>query len=627
MKSGVLLRAGALLALAFVAACDDPTSPGGNVPPDPDGPPGLVSSIRTLSRFSTTLTATGSFRPGQPVVITLSARALHGTQSAQLDIVLPEVARAELLGGYNAPPRPGAQIGPAVSRRTGLGRGAETQERYVAVFPEPGYYSVWGSVRSDDPAVGDSTLMQNEAHRVLYIYISESGGRVTERFEPDLLPPAAIRSLGPVRQREGVRPRPSGLPRPPRGTASASLASARVQPALSVGAQATMNIVASYYNASTGQYVPVADAEYELYTYDANFNLIQSDVGRFTPANGALLVSCDAYYAEIDVYANNSRTAVGNASNNFRIGQLLTGYSFYPQSDCSKGWTAHWTAMDAVPSHVFTNLNRIQQRSAAHFGRTRPQMAAIVVNDASYIPSAYCPNGNTGIPNCGHGGTGDYLRINAYVDTSPNGYGDQVWGKAGLFVQGHEYGHGFHEKALAGLMRYYKDCGGTHSMLTVMPNMGCALGEGFADYFAIAVLPGETGYDHAYETNHYYVNEVRKTSTDGSRSEAAISAFLFDVTDGNTVAGAETHDLVQYSGSVVATVMSTCEVYQGGAWILNNGIDHLVYCFERNVDPAVTGSTTFFTTRSPDPTQQRVSSAVTSPTEIRKLWRKNLYAM
>lgn len=624
MVSATFLRTGALAALVLVAACDDnPVSSNPGPGPEP-GEPGAVASVRTFPRFATELTATGSFRPGQPIQITLSARALRGTEGAQLEIVLPEVARAQVLGGYDAAPRPGAQISPASSRRTSMGRGSETQQHHVVTFPEPGYYSVWGTVRSDDAATADSGMVQNEAHKVLYLYIDERGGGVTEEFDPERLPATALRTLGPRRERPDVQPAPN-LPRPPRmAGASASAGSGGAQ---SVMAQAgSMTVILDYYNASAGQYWPVADAEYSLALYDANFNVIGSTSG-FTPANGNVVVNCSVYYASLYVYAYNSRTSVGRNATNFRVGETLTSYAFYPQSDCAAGRTYAFPNPTPVVAHVFNNLNRAQEGAVRVFGRNRPQMDAIIVNDASQIASRYCVNGTQAILGCGHGGADDYLRINEYVDPAPGGYGDQVWGQAGTFVQTHEYGHGYHEKALGGLMRYYNNCGGYHDMLTVMPNMACAYGEGFANYFAIVARPGETGYDYTWETNYYYLNEVRKTSTDGSRSESAIAAFLYDITDANTVAGAEAHDVVSYSGSVIADMMLTCKVYQGGAWILNAGIDHLVYCMERRVDPAVTGSSTYFTTRSPDPTGQQSSSAVTDPAQIRKLWLKNLYAM
>jgi hypothetical protein len=474
----------------------------------------------------------------------------------------------------------------------------------MVVFDEPGYYSVWGSVRSGDPIEADSGLVQNESHHVLYIYISESGGRVTEQFDPSLLPATAERSLGPIRERPDVRPPPADLPE---SRGNGAFSASREATAAAFG---TISVLVDYWDPTASVYRPVADADYLLYLYDANFTQTQRISG-VLPSNGTIQVDCSVYYATLKVYSFNSRASVGDPST-FRIGQTVTNYNFYPQSDCSSGYSYKYPGATPAPSHIFNSLNRTAIAAQSFFGRTRARMSAVIVGEP---PSAYCPNGTGSYGGCTHGGADDYLRIEL----------NQLWGAAGVWVQAHEYGHGFQEKALGGFMRYYNNCGGAHYLTAPMPNMHCALGEGFADYFAVATRPGETGDDAEWERNSFYVNNVTPTTSDGSRWEAAIAAFLYDITDGNTVAGPEAHDVVQYSGSVVANVIASCEVYQGGTWIMNNGIDHLVYCFERNVDPAVTGSSTYFPTRSPDPTSQWSSSAVTSPTEIRKLWRRNLY--
>lgn len=79
----------------------------------------------------------------------------------------------------------------------------------------------------------------------------------------------------------------------------------------------------------------------------------------------------------------------------------------------------------------------------------------------------------------------------------------------------------------------------------------------------------------------------------------------------------------------MAQLLKTCRAsYSNGSVIPNNGIDHVVWCMERAVDPAITAGTQYFATRSPDPTGQ--SESATEPStwnksHIRTLWRKNLY--
>jgi hypothetical protein len=268
-------------------------------------------------------------------------------------------------------------------------------------------------------------------------------------------------------------------------------------------------------------------------------------------------------------------------------------------------------------SHVFTNMNRTISASEAFFSYRRPFIEVDLVSDTI---SGYCPvSGFGGICN-----RADYVRIGTRTSDR---YGPQVWGTNGVFVQAHEYGHAFHEKALGGFYhRYYSGCG--YHDWTLPTSLGCALIEGFASYFAVATRRQATGnYEYWVETNAFY------PGGDGSIVEGPVASFLYDITDSNWwglgTQGApvgqrdEHHDNIVYSGSYVAGVIASCQVRQNGVWTSNTGIDHLVYCFERQVDPTVTGSSTYFHTRNPDPTEQNQTG--TPDTAIRALWLKNLY--
>lgn len=105
--------------------------------------------------------------------------------------------------------------------------------------------------------------------------------------------------------------------------------------------------------------------------------------------------------------------------------------------------------------------------------------------------------------------------------------------------------------------------------------------------------------------------------------EGAVAAFFFDITDGAN----ESHDHVCYPGSYVANIIETCSVLDGG-WQRADGMDHLIYCFEQEVDPTVTGSGTYFPTRSVDPTDQEewaTEPSGWSQADVRTLWTCNLY--
>jgi hypothetical protein len=198
----------------------------------------------------------------------------------------------------------------------------------------------------------------------------------------------------------------------------------------------------------------------------------------------------------------------------------------------------------------------------------------------------------------------------------------------------HELGHAAHEKALNGNVAG-GSCPSPH-YLDGAYNLACAYSEGFGNFHAAAIRSSEIGYYYSYfqyndgyPGHTYSGNTVTGTSTDGSINESAVAAFLLDLTDSDS----ETHDLTAYPGSYVSQVIRTCEVYRRISWISTwvraTGVDHLTYCFENQVDPAVTGSSVYFTTRSPDPTGQRESAAEPFGSwnrwNIRTVWLRDLY--
>jgi hypothetical protein len=624
-------RAAVAGVLALLAACSDdtPSLPAPGEPPDLTARDGAPSSIPTRPRFNLDLQVNGALRPGVPIQLVLTATGTAETSAADLEIVLPEVASAEESGWTDYRPIQGRAVPAAASRRVSLGNGGKTVLQQTVTFPQPGYYTVLASARTRDadsiPDVENGELLLDESHTALYLLVDERGGRMMSALDRRALPPTSLGLLGPHRERTGVAAPPADLGRPPRPRAPRDgLAPSATLLALTPPARQTtgssLRVVTRYLDWSTRTYKVVPGADFYLSLYNSSFAYIGSRSG-YLAADGSVSVGCgEAYYAELSVYAWNDRASVGGP-NDFRSGQELVYLPFYPGTDCARG-TLNADAAP-IPSHVFVSLNLTAAGAQQHFGRSRPQMPALITADTTVKYSTYCAT--SGLRGCNVDGQGDFLRIQT---DSTKGYGQQVWGQTGTWITTHEYGHAFHEKSLGGFMRYYGGCNFpvTHSLTTLNTTMLCALPEGFANYFAVAARPDETGYDYATEINHYYRTYLG--GQDGSRAEGAIAAFFYDLTDANrwpTAVPPDTFDAVTYAGSVVADVITGCQVYQGGSWIFNNGIDHLVYCFERRVDPAVTGSTKYFPTRSPDPTSYSVASTVTNAAAVRKLWRRNLY--
>lgn len=598
-------RAALLLVLgAVLSGCDAAEDIFGGGGDGRDDPPTSAS----LARFNVDLRATGAFRPGQPVQLTMSVRALLSTNDAKVDLVLPEAAEAELRGGWDSyEPVRGQALRPLASRRQALGRGAVTQHQASITFPRPGYYSVWASVTSTDSVVQEGRPVQNAEHRVLYLWISETGGRVMDRYDPTLVPDGSLPGLGPLR---------------PRDTGAGGGASASRQVAQQAG---YVNVLVDYWNPDASAYTPIPNALYTVQIYNSAGTLLQT-MRNQTPASGFINIPCSAGYRfVVSVWAQNGWVTAGTTTSNYRGGQQIVNATYYPSSSC--GTNVYPTAPSDV-SHVFVNMTTVASNASSFFGYSRTAvLPVLLVYSESQPYSSYCPtNAYLG---CTSGN--DFVRINTYTGST---YGNQVWGSNGVWTQAHEFGHAYHEKALGGYVDLFwkaANCTANHPV-TAASKLGCAYPEGFADYFAVATRGDATGYEYGFELNYYYLGQPTRPA-DGSIVEGAVASFLYDITDGNrwgvgTPGGQpdEAHDAVAYPGRLVADMVRTCQVLQSGVWTRATGIDHIVHCLEKAVYTAITGSATYFPSRSPDPTSQTSSSSVTwDATQTRKLWLKNLY--
>lgn len=206
----------------------------------------------------------------------------------------------------------------------------------------------------------------------------------------------------------------------------------------------------------------------------------------------------------------------------------------------------------------------------------------------------------------------EYERIEITA-TGPNA---AIWSPPyDLFTLAHEYGHALHQGALGGIHKY-GDCGSSHRLDQPI-NVGCAFSEGFADYHAVATMGGELGaYYSGVASNLFY------PGGDGSIIEGPFASLLFDISD---AAGDEAFDSIQLSGAYVASTIRDCRLTMGTGSSKVDGSDYMVYCLERQLDPATQN---YFTQRSLGAIS--VSPGVTAPTgwtlaAIRALWRRDLF--
>jgi hypothetical protein len=587
-------------AAVVTAACDNLTSgPGG-------GREDSLLAPASMDRFGVEVRAAGAFRPGEPVQITVVSRANLRTSDAEIRLVLPEVAAARE-SSWERPRLPvDRPATPELSERAAMARGQTITRTVSVTVPRPGYYQVVAttaqrSEREDDepPASGND---QNVAHDEIWLWIAESGGRATDRFDPSLFPAGTWQVPGPLSPTSGPRPgagaETSAGPRPARSATGPS-------PSHS-GYAGYVDSHAMYHNNDTGGLAPIRNARAEYTIMDRLGRFIRTEV-KTTDAGGLSWVAC---YSDANGHGRyRYRVLLDNERVGMELPEVINLEGDFA-TDCGVAFT------DQVPStqslgkeraHVYSNLDKGIRNGDAFFGIQRAKILVRLDPNASY--STYDWNGS------------DRL----IIDTQPNtGYGDQVWGPYGAFVQAHEYGHAYHETALGGVKRYYTGaCPSPHDMWRQTTH-ACAIAEGFPDYYSVVVLGSATGYMLTDIENGRYspssTNEWGfRPGDNGSIIEGAFASFLYDITDPAN----ETHDQTAYPGRYVADIIRTCEVYSG-AWRLNTGSDHVTYCFLGTI----TDTTAFG--RSPAPTSLRHGAAEpeaysTRYFKIRKNYQKNLF--
>ena len=278
------------------------------------------------------------------------------------------------------------------------------------------------------------------------------------------------------------------------------------------------------------------------------------------------------------------------------------GFSGSFSSDCGASYQLF---LGSGPSRIFENMNKSYYGSVALLGVARPGIT--VVLDPNADNSFYDPS-------------------NDRITIKSTSGADHIWGIQGKFIEAHEYGHAVQEKALGGNAAS-GNCPVPH-FVDGAHNLQCAYSEGFADFHGAATRPdlADFAYRDEFEADQDFPgHHGLGNPLDGSIIEGAVAAFLYDLADPSN----ETHDSAQFAGSYIAQIIQTCQVnvtFVG--WVRANGIDHLTYCFEQTVDPSITGSSTYFVTRSPDPTQES-QSATTPPgwtqAKIRNEWVWNEY--
>lgn len=517
--------------------------------------------------FVIDVAVTGTFTPGGALRVSFDARANVWSEAAEVRVVLPEVEAMERQG-WKLPLRlPVRTRLPA--RQTWqlqLSPGQRAQHELSVTIPLPGYYRVVVSALRRSPEA-PFTMDGSEIQPAVH---AQAWLYINEKGGR-VVPSDSVPWWGPAARSS----RSSDV----RLTSSVAMLT---EPSCSE----TTAVCgwAGWYNADSSRYEPFSGVHVHGIIREAQSGNGVGDFDDWTDVDGYVYMS---YCDQLDYYVTGTATL---SSSEVTISPSMSNEFSY--TGC--GVLIPLGPLADEEAKSLTDIEDLAPRSRSFYGYSRPKLRVRVSWD---------PN----LPYAGvyyRGGDSVVVRY------------DQVWGEFGRKMIAHEYGHALHWVALGGYPTF-NPCdpavgyGSEH-------NLQCALREGFAEYHAVNTALAVPSYVDRLERN-----TTLDVGEDGSIVPYAVGAVLHDLTD----AVAETQDAAAYPGSYVSDVLRTCEVDQSG-WIAEDGVDHVVYCLERQVDPTITGSATYFVTRASDPVAQR-EGAVEPPTwssaDIRQVWKWNLY--
>lgn len=586
MRYPVLL----LTVLSFVGACDVTAPPTYNSDRAVNPAFDRVLDLQSVPRFSSALTAHGSFKPGEPIEIIATGNANLSTRDVEFRVVLPEVAAASEAGWETPFSVPlGKSIRPHLDRRLAMPKGGAIQERVTVTIPRAGYYRVVVSVmqKSDEPMFQAGMPIQNVAHVEGWLWIAPTGGRYTTEFDASLFPDSVIHMPGPLRapSRRSAKSPNDGL-----GISANAISATEI------------TVRASYYNIVAAIYEPVGRAGFEAKVCTPDVTEVQCNDAQYysvgsgaTDDSGTFTFTCVEQDYQVQVSTVNDLVTVSPTSNAVRRGNVA--------SDCGSTIDLY---LGSGTARSFVNTTKAALGSQSLLGVSR-----------GWITVRHNPNAG----NSYYSPSSDEITIRTASGD------DHVWGEFGIFVAAHEYGHAVQEKALGGGVS--TSCGAHR--LDGPTNLQCAYSEGFADFHGAAVRSDLSSYlyraniavDAWFPGCIAYVGSICTggPSYDGSIIEGAVAAFFYDIVD---AAGDEPHDAIGAPGSYLAAILSTCEVFSG-SWVRADGIDHIAYCTENSINPQA-----YFATRTTTPTNQRESATESSSwgwssANMRSLWIWNLY--
>lgn len=524
-------RYSAVIALTGVllAGCQDAV-----VAPPPAGQPSLALStvsyeastgpLPAQQMFALVLGIDGEPRAGATIAITVTAEALVSSELAELRVMTPEMEVAQLTAWDHAFRIPMSRTLPSRLRWVGsIEAGQRIQRSFELPVPEAGYFRVTAHVRDISkkpvPLLGGH-LAQTASEQERWLFADTLRGRVLERFDTTQTRANYLRVPGPLRT-----------------LASSKLVATSDALTTSQLQSGTVIWQFSYFDSQTSQYRPIHSANYSVeYRAGLTGPVTGTDQG-YTSLDGYVVIACrpnERYSGLTQTHGSYVRTLPLNT----------VGWNGQFNSHCG---TTQQAILTSDVARVYAIMSQVARDANLSFGYGRPQVLAEVLSGsggAFYSPSE------------------DRITFRS----------SSIVGEFGRFVIGHEYGHAYHHNAMGGLNPSYSDNCSPHS-LNAPSSYGCALSEGFADFFGTTLTGALLG---SFEANLY-----RPNSSPQPKTEGVVAAAFLDVFD----AANETHDNAEWSGSYLPRLVGTCLYQSSGIMLRASGIDHVTYCLEQDVDP------------------------------------------
>ena len=604
-----------------------------------------------MARFSVRVRVDGAIRQGALATVVIDLTAVRGSPATDVRLALS--------------PGLSAAGGPLAWQRS-LGKGEAVRLAVPIRFDSAGIERLAVSV-SDTTPVADEAALVTDDYAGLYLAVGRDKGfadpELTARFvaparralprllnarDPEL--PAADRAIAPGEVRYGqIR---AGRPARAVGRALRSIDAMGVEAIFEDSAAQVSRITAAQFEDRSGA-LRAPSGEPETQTLPGAMP---------APAVTAAALSCPAMYVErtgytyffndssqvnerlpnVLVYASSAiHTAPGNTIT-FRTGSDgsydvclpydLQGFTYItifqdlgpirvfrdgasPPSTFPLWYDATWDLVHSptVPmnlrhgqvSFALATFYKAINNSYSIFTARRGTVDAWYYTDTDldkFCTAALCAHPNT-------------IYIHPRAPNAGGGSTDAIYSKYGRFGKAHEYGHAY-DKAILGEIG--GSCSGDHT-IDGPNNVGCAVQEGWADFFSFITLP-----DVAYRNAETFTGAASR----GPEIERTFAGYLFDLIDNSNFplprTPAADDDPVSVSPDYLIQILKTGRTNYSATPQVVRAVQEVVALVD-DVTP-VPGKSQFNGYIQPTALLTRVTRPATiTVAQNRALWLKNIF--